>query len=232
MKNRQISLWARGWEMLWEGISPGGLAWIFLGAGITSFGLYNIHGQTGITEGGVMGMMLLIHHWLGIPSSLITPVLDLCCYGLAFRCLGGRFIRLSVLSTLGISGWFTVWERRPPVMPDLSGSPLLAAILGGCFIGIGVGMIVRQGGSSGGDDALALVIEKTTGWRLSRAYLFTDLTVLFLSLSYIPFRKILFSLVTVTLSSSLIDYVQKADFRQWWFTTRCCSGKINEKRTK
>ena len=85
---------------------------------------------------------------------------------------------------------------------------VLAVLLGGVFVGVGVGLIVRQGGSSGGDDALALVIHKLTGWRLSRAYLFTDLTVLFASLSYIPFRRIAFSLVTVTVSSLLIDFIQ------------------------
>ena len=74
---------------------------------------------------------------------------------------------------------------------------------------LGGWLIVRQGGSSGGDDALALVIHKVTGWRLSRAYLFTDLTVLFASLSYIPFRRIAFSLVTVTVSSLLIDFIKE-----------------------
>ena len=74
---------------------------------------------------------------------------------------------------------------------------------------LGGWLIVRQGGSSGGDDALAPVIHKLTGWRLSRAYLFTDLTVLFASLSYIPFRRIAFSLVTVTVSSLLIDFIKE-----------------------
>ena len=96
----------------------------------------------------------------------------------------------------------------PPVLPDLSDYPLTAAIAGGLFVGIGVGLIVRQGGSSGGDDALALTISKLSGWRLSRAYLFTDLLVLALSLSYIPFQRIAFSVVTVTLSSYLIDCIQ------------------------
>ena len=57
--------------------------------------------------------------------------------------------------------------------------------------------------------ALALVIHKLTGWKLSRAYLFTDLTVLLASLSYIPVRRIAFSLVTVTVSSLLIDWVKE-----------------------
>ncbi len=75
------------------------------------------------------------------------------------------------------------------MLPDLTAYPLAAALLGGVFVGVGVGLIVRQGGSSGGDDALALVIHKLTGWRLSRAYLFTDLTVCFfasLSLHSVP----------------------------------------------
>ena len=87
-------------------------------------------------------------------------------------------------------------------------STLVAALLGGVFVGIGVGIIVRQGGSSGGDDALALVIHQLTGWKLARSYLFTDLVVLGGSRSYNPARRIAFSLVTVTVSSLLIDWVQ------------------------
>ena len=67
-------------------------------------------------------------------------------------------------------------------------------------------MCIRD--SSGGDDALALVIAQKTGWRLSRAYLFTDLTVLGLSLTYIAPLRIVWSLVTVTVSSLLIDFVK------------------------
>ena len=96
------------------------------------------------------------------------------------------------------------------MFPDLSPYPLLAAVLGGLFVGVGVGIIVRQGGSSGGDDALALTISRLTRWRLSFSYLFTDLTVLALSLSYIPLRRIAFSVLTVTISSFLIDRIQKA----------------------
>ena len=96
------------------------------------------------------------------------------------------------------------------MLPDLSSQPLAAALLGGLFVGIGVGLIVRQGGSSGGDDALALVISKVAKCRLSFAYLFTDLTVLALSLSYIPLNRILFSVVTVTLS--LLPHRPGAEF--------------------
>ena len=193
---------------LFQGLSFKNILWIVAGAAICTFGIHNIHQQVGITEGGVIGGMLLLEHWLGISPAYITPVLDIACYLLALKYLGAGFIRTSILSTLSVSLFYKLWEQFPPMLSDLSGHPLVAAVLGALFVGIGVGIIVRQGGSSGGDDALALVISKVSKCRLSFAYLFTDLTVLVLSLSYIPVRRIVFSLVTVTISSFLIDKVQ------------------------
>lgn len=204
MKARISALWSR----LTDGITARKIFYIILGAMICSFGIHNIHQRTNITEGGVIGMMLLIDHWLHLSPAYITPVLDASCYLLAFKILGGNFIKMSLISTSCISLFYKLWEQFPPMLPDLSGHPLIAAILGGLFVGVGVGLIVRQGGSSGGDDALALVISHLTHWRLSRSYLFTDLTVLALSLSYIPVRRIVFSLVTVTISSYLIDWIK------------------------
>ncbi len=196
---------------LFQGLSVKNILWILVGAAICTFGIHNVHQQVGITEGGVIGGMLLLEHWLRISPAYITPVLDIACYLLALKYLGAGFIRTSILSTLSVSLFYKLWEQFPPMLPDLSGHPLVAAVLGALFVGIGVGIIVRQGGSSGGDDALALVISKVSKCRLSFAYLFTDLTVLVLSLSYIPVSRIAFSLVTVTVSSFLIDKVQ--DFR-------------------
>ena len=195
-------------KKLTEGLTWKKIFLIILGAGICTFGIHNIHQRTGITEGGVIGMMLLVERWLGISPSAITSVLDISCYLLAFKYLGGQFIKISMISTLSVSLFYKFWELFPPMLPDLSEYPLAAAIGGGLFVGIGVGIIVRQGGSSGGDDALALTISRVTHWRLSRSYLFTDLVVLGLSLTYIPVFRIAFSLITVTISSLLIDLVQ------------------------
>lgn len=202
-KNRPLS------EKLLPGFTVPRALLIVAGAAIVSFGLYNVHQRSGITEGGVLGTVLLLHHWFGWPASVITPVLDISCYLLALKILGPDFIKWSVASTLCVSGFFRLWETWPPFLPDLSGQPLLAAVLGALFVGVGVGLIVRQGGSSGGDDALALSIAKAVKCRISYAYLFTDLTVLTLSLSYIPFKRIAYSLITVTLSSWIIDCFQK-----------------------
>ena len=199
-------------RLLREALSPRRVALIALGMAITTFGLFNIHRRVDVTEGGVLGMVLLLDHHFGIPPWLLTAVLDAACYFLGWRALGTKFLIRSGVATLCGSAFFRLWEFTGPILPNLSDQPLLAALLGGCFVG--VGLVVRQGGSSGGDDALALVIAKKTKWRLSRAYLFTDLTVLALSLTYIAPLRIIWSLVTVTTSSLLIDFVKSAHRRE------------------
>lgn len=183
-------------------------ALLLLGVAILAFGLFNIHSRTAITEGGVLGMTLLIQHWFHITPGISGFVLDATCYFLGFRLLGKAFLKNALVASAGFSLFYNLYEWMGPVLPDLSPYPLAAALLGSLFVGIGVGLVVREGGASGGDDALALIISKVARCRISIAYLATDLTVLLLSLSYIPLRRIAWSLLTVTLSSFLIDKVQ------------------------
>ena len=153
-------------------------------------------------------MILLFNFWLGMSSSILSPLLDTLSYALGFKYLGKEFLKTSTFATICMAGFFRLWELFPPVLPSLAEYPLTAALVGGCFIGTGCGLVVRQGASCAGDDALALVISKITGCRISRAYLLTDVTVLVFSLSYIPAKRIVYSLITVTVSSFLIDFIQ------------------------
>ncbi|WP_342636869.1 YitT family protein [Collinsella intestinalis] len=178
-----------------------------LGCGILTFGMHNIHQVVGITEGGVLGGILLLNHWFGLDASIASPVLDVCCYIVGFIVLGAGFLGWSAVSSVPLALFYALWERLPHLLPDLSAWPLVAAVLGGLFVGVGAGLVVRAGASAGGDDALALSIHKLTGLKLARCYLFTDLTALVLSLSYIPLGRIAYSLVTVFISSPLIDFV-------------------------
>ena len=159
----------------------------------------------------MIGLVLLLDHWLRIPASISSPLLDFLSYALAFRFLGWKIVLMAGISSISLAGFYRLWESFPPMLPDLSAYPLVASILGGMFVGIGVEIIVRQGGSSGGDDALALVMNKLTGWKLSASYLFTDLVVLGTSLSYISPRRIAYFIITVTISSYLIDFVARRE---------------------
>ena len=186
---------------------------IVLGACILSFGLYNIHERTGVTEGGVLGMTLLLQHWFGLSPAITSPVMDIACYLLAWHFLGNAFAKYAVAASLAFAASHALWEQFPPLLPDLSAFPMDAAILGALFVGLGVGLVVRIGGACGGDDALALTIAHVSRWPISRCYLFTDLAVLLLSLTYIPFARIVYSLVTVTISSVVIGRVQRLGVR-------------------
>ena len=84
----------------------------------------------------------------------------------------------------------------------------LAALLGAMFIGIGAGLCVRAGGATCGDDALAMSLSHRFGVKIQWVYLVSDLLVLGLSLSYIPIRRIGYSLLTVILSGQLVGLFQ------------------------
>ncbi len=181
---------------------------LLLGVAILAFGLFNIHSQSKITEGGVLGMTLLLHHWFGISPGISGLCMDVVCYLIGYKMLGKQFLKNALFSSVGFSVFYNVYESFGYVIPDLSGRPLIAAIAGGLFVGVGVGLVVREGGASGGDDALAMIISKSVKCRISKAYFATDFVVLLLSISYIPMKNILFSLITVTFSSFVIDKLQ------------------------
>lgn len=177
---------------------------IVLGCAIMAFGVINVHEPSQITEGGVLGLSLLLKKVFGLNLSYASPVLDGLCYALGFSMLGKRFLKKSAVATIAFSVLYAVFNRMGPVLPNLYDAPFIAAIAGGIFIGCGCGIAVTAGGCAGGDDALAMVISKKLKWPISRAYLFTDFVVLGLSLSYIAPSRLIFSFITTVVSSYLI----------------------------
>ena len=183
-----------------------------VGSAILSFGLYNIHALSGVTEGGVLGMTLLLHYRFDISPAVSGFVMNALCYLLGWKLLGGSFILYSAISGGCFSAFYALFEQFPPLWPQLADMPLAAALLGAMFVGVGAGLCVRAGGAPGGDDALAMSVCKATGWDIRWAYLASDLIVLLLSLSYLDAQRIAMSLLTVILSGQIIGVVQKPIF--------------------
>lgn len=179
-----------------------------LGSFILAFGLYHVHSISGVTEGGVLGATLLLEHWTGISPALTGGIMNVLCYVLGWKLLGKEFIAYSALATAGFSGMYKICEQFPHLWPGLADMPLVAALVGALFVGVGAGLCVRVGGAPSGDDALAMSISHATGWKIQWVYLLSDLIVLVMSLSYIPVRRIGYSLFTVLLSGQLIGFVQ------------------------
>ncbi len=178
-----------------------------------AFGLYHVHSFSGVTEGGVLGMTLLLKNWFNLSPSVSGAVMNLCCYLLGWKLLGKKFVVYSLISTAGFSGAYKLFERTEPLWPELYRMPLVAAVVGAVFVGIGVGLCVRMGGAPTGDDALAMSLSRLIGCKIQWVYLISDLVVLILSVTYIPLNRLGFSLLTVVLSGQLIGLVQKIGVR-------------------
>lgn len=196
------------WKEALKNITFKKCAITLLGSFILAFGLYHVHSISGVTEGGVLGATLLLEHWTGISPALTGGIMNVLCYVLGWKLLGKEFIAYSALATVGFSGMYKICEQFPHLWPGLADMPLVAALVGALFVGVGAGLCVRVGGAPSGDDALAMSISHATGWKIQWVYLLSDLIVLVMSLSYIPVRRIGYSLFTVLLSGQLIGFVQ------------------------
>ena len=180
-----------------------------LGSCILGFGLFQIHAHSGVTEGGQLGLTLLLLHWFDISPALSGFIINGLCYLLGWRTLGKPFLLYSAVSAVGFSLTYWICQQFPPLWPQIGNYPLIAALLGGIFVGIGCGLCVRVGGAPSGDDALALSLSHITSMKIEYIYMISDAAVLLLSLTYIPIARIGFSLLTVLLSGKLIGLVQR-----------------------
>ena len=196
-------------KKLFENISPKSVFIIVLSAAIVTFGIYNVHDISGITEGGILGLDLLLEHLFGISPAYTNFFFSAVCFFLGWKALGKDFIIYSAFSVSSVSVFYKIAEHTPRLFPEIAEHPLLAAVAGAVFVGVGAGLTVREGGAQSGDDALAMALHHRFGWNVSAVYLVSDLTVLLLSLSYIPVKKIVFSLITVILSGQIIELITR-----------------------
>ena len=179
-----------------------------LGSTILAFRLYNIHSLSGVTEGGVLGLTLLFKNWLDISPSVSGLILNSVCYILGWRSLGRSFVAYSIISSGGFSLVYKICELFPPLFPQIADMPLVASLVGALFVGVGSGICVRVGGAPSGDDALAMSLSRLARVKIQWIYLASDLIVLLLSLSYIPLKRIVYSLLTVIISGQIIGLIQ------------------------
>lgn len=184
-----------------------------LGSAIVAFGIYNVHNVADITEGGILGLNLLLEHWFGISPAYTNMMLTIICFIIGWKALGRNFVAYSAIFTAAFSLFYRIFEKfTPHLFPQFAYYPWLASLVGCLFVGIGTGLSIRAGGAQCGDDALAMAFQHFFGVRISVVYLISDLTVLLLSLTYIPPKKIFCSILTVVLSGQIIDIIAGIKF--------------------
>ncbi|CEO05113.1 membrane protein [[Clostridium] sordellii] len=179
---------------------------VLIGSLILSFGLYNFNYQNNITEGGVLGFLLLLKNIFDIKLSLANLIIDIALLLVGYKFFGKKFIKYSILATISFSLFYSFFESIGPIIPKFD-NLVLGSIVAGLFVGLGSGLVVRAGGAAGGDDALALVISKTTSLKIGKIYMITDFFVLGLSLVYLSLSQIALSLIAVSVSGKVVDFV-------------------------
>ena len=182
---------------------------IMVGATILSFGSYNFNYQNSVTEGGVLGLLLLMQHVFNISPSITSVVIDFILFTIGSKFFGKKFLLYSILSTTTFSITYKIWESIGFLVPSFKHNMLIASILAGIGVGVGVGLVVRGGGASGGDDVIALLGNKFLKLKVNHVYLITDAIVLLMSLVYLDIKQVFFSIIAVTTSGKIISLIYK-----------------------
>ena len=185
-----------------------------LSSAFLAFGLYHVHSLSGVTEGGVIGLNLLLYHWFHISPSITNFIANVICYALGWKLLGRKFILYSAVATVSFSVSYWVFAQFDPLWPQLADAPLLSSLIGAVFVGIGAGLCVRVGGAVSGDDALAMCISHVTKIKIQNIYLISDIVVLALSATYIPINRLIFSFITVIISGQIIGVMQPKNIKK------------------
>lgn len=183
---------------------------IIIGATILSFGSYNFNYQNNVTEGGVLGLLLLLQHVFNISPSITSVVIDFSLFTIGSKFFGKKFLLYSILSTITFSSTYKIWEKIGFLVSSFTNNMLIASILAGIGVGVGVGLVVR-GGASGGDDVIALLGNKLLKLKVNHVYLATDAIVLLMSLVYLDIKQVFFSIIAVTISGKIISIIYKDD---------------------
>ena len=195
----------KGRDIMYDRRSLKDISLILIGSTILAFGVYNFYYLNSITEGGVLGIILLLKNIFGFDVSVAGAILDIALLIMGFKMFGKKFFVYSVGASVGFSVLYDIFETVGQLVPQMG--MFTSAVLGGLSVGIGCGIMMRVGCASGGDDALAMIISKVTSLKLSTVYLITDGIVLLLSVSYIPAVQLVYSIVAVLISGKTIDFI-------------------------
>ena len=157
-----------------------------------------------LAQGGVSGLSLIIHYLSHIDVSYLYFALNIPLIILAYIFLGKNFLLKTLFATFILSVFLKVFVSFSEPLDDI----LLAAIFGGAINGIAIGIVFYAGGSTGGMDIIAKIVNKYTGIPISRILLTTDFIVL--SMVAVIFGKVIFmyTLISLVISSKMIDIIQ------------------------
>ena len=178
---------------------------IFIGALITSVGLELFLIPNEVIDGGVVGLSIMAQTLSGFSIGMFLIIFNLPFLYLGYKQIGQNFAIATMVAICFLAGWSEVMEEIPAVTTD----PFLAAIFGGIIDGVGVGLIIRAGGSLDGTEIVAIIMDKKSVFSVGEVVMFINLFILSSAGLLYGWDKAMYSLVAYFVISKMIDVVIK-----------------------
>ncbi len=178
---------------------------LFIGALIASIGLELFLIPNQVIDGGVVGISIMASTIASQPFSLFVILLNLPFLYLGYKQIGKSFAISTIIAICFLSFWSAVFSTFPRVTED----PFLAAIFGGIIDGLGVGFIIRSGGSLDGTEIVAIIMDKRSAFSVGEVVMFINLFILSSAGLLYGWDKAMYSLVAYFVIAKMIDIVIK-----------------------
>lgn len=172
-----------------------------IGAILASIGLEIFLVPNNIVDGGINGISIITSYLTKMPLGVSIFVFNLPFLIFGYSQIGKTFVistlyAISMLS-LGVSAFHT--------MPSLTQDPLLASVFGGIILGIGVGMVIRYGGSLDGTEIVAIILSKKTAFSVGEIVMFFNLFILSSAGVVFGWDRAMYSLIAYFVAFKVID---------------------------
>lgn len=168
-----------------------------------SYNLFLLPGQ--IAAGGISGLSTILNKMIGTDPALIQFIFNIPIFIIGWFTLGKSFSLKTVIATFIVP--FTIFLTSSLVEKGTTDA-LLASLYGGIVLGIGLGLVYRGNGSTGGTATLAQIVKKYTGLSSGFCQLIVDAFVVILSAFVFNFELALYALISIYVTSKVIDIVQ------------------------
>lgn len=182
------------------------LVCVLFGNAVLAFTVAAFLVPQGIIMGGATGIGLTIGHFIALDLSAIIFLVNIVLFVLGTIVLGKKFALTTLISTFVYPVFLSVM-RSIPGITELTDNIMLAALYGGALLGLGIGLVVRVGASTGGTDILALVLHKWFHISLAVFVYVVDFTVLLCQALFSNSEQILYGILVLIVSTMALNRV-------------------------
>jgi uncharacterized membrane-anchored protein YitT (DUF2179 family) len=159
-----------------------------------------------IAAGGVSGLATITYHLLNIPVGWMLLGLNIPLFLLSFKELGPQVFVRSVFGAVLTSVFV---ELSNNIVPVMTSDVILASIYGGILSGLGMGIVLKAGGTTGGTDLVARLLHKYFPVSVGQGLLGADFVVISLAGIFFNAELALYALLSLIITSKMIDLVQE-----------------------